>query len=145
MANREAERLFAEGVAFHKQGRIAEAAATYARACEADPAHLAARFNLAVALHERGAHDAAERAYKDAIALKPDLVQALNNLANLHIERGRVAEAVDALLRATSIAPPSSRRGTTSATRCSSSAAPRKPRRDSRRHWNSIPPSSRRG
>ena len=105
MANDEAERLFAEGVAFHRQGRIAEAGAAYARACEADPAHVAARFNLAVALHDRGAHPEAERAYKDAIALKPDLVQALNNLANLYLEQERLAEAVDALTRATKVAP----------------------------------------
>ncbi len=105
MAHAEAERLFAEGVAFHRQGRIAEAGVAYARACEADPTHLAARFNLAVALHARGAHSEAERAYQEAIALKPDLVQALNNLANLYLEQDRMAEAVEALARATKIAP----------------------------------------
>jgi predicted TPR repeat methyltransferase len=100
-----AERLFAEGVAFHKQGRLAEAAACYARACEADPAHVAAQFNLAVALHAQGRDQEAERAYRRAIALKPDLVQALNNLANLLLAHNRVAEALDALMRATAAAP----------------------------------------
>ena len=105
MGSPQAERLFAEGVALHKQGRLAEAAATYARACEADPSHVAAQFNLAVALHADGRHQDAERAYRRAIALKPDLVQALNNLANLLLAHDRVAEALDALMRATAIAP----------------------------------------
>lgn len=105
MANPQAERLFAEGVAHHKQGRAAEAAAAYARACAADPGHLAARFNHAVALQELGRDAEAEGAYKAALALKPDLVQALNNLANLHLAQGRVAEAVDALTRAIRASP----------------------------------------
>lgn len=105
MASAEAERLFAEGVALHKRGRITQALAAYAGACEADPAHVAARFNLAVALHATGDRAGAESAYRRAIALKPDLVQALNNLANLLLEDGRVAEAVDALARATHAAP----------------------------------------
>jgi len=105
LANTPADRLFAEGVAFHKQGRLAEAAASYARACEADPAHVAAQFNLAVALHGQGHDREADRAYRRALALKPDLVQALNNLANLLLAHGRVAEALEALMRATAAAP----------------------------------------
>ena len=105
MGSSPAERLFAEGVAFHKQGRLAEAAASYAGACEADPAHVAAQFNLAVALHAQGRDQEAERAYRRAIALKPDLVQALNNLANLLLAHNRVAEALEALMRATAAAP----------------------------------------
>jgi len=100
-----AGRLFAEGVAFHKQGRLAEAARAYAAACEADPAHVGARFNLAVALHSQGLDAEAERAYRRALAVKPDLVQALNNLANLLLAHERVAEALEALMRATALAP----------------------------------------
>jgi predicted TPR repeat methyltransferase len=105
MANAEAERLFAEGVAFHRQGRLAQAAQSYARACAADPAHVAAQFNLAVALQADGRPLDSEAAYKRALALKPDLVQALNNLANLYLAHNRVAEAFEALMRATKIAP----------------------------------------
>lgn len=105
MGSAEAERLFAEGVALHKQGHVAQAASAYARACEADAAHLAARFNLAIALQAQGRDLEAERAYKQALALKPDLVQALNNLGNLYLAHNRVAEALDALMRATNAAP----------------------------------------
>lgn len=105
MANPQAEHLFAEGVAHHKQGRAAEAAAAYARACAADPGYLAARFNLAVALQALGHDHEAERAYKATLALKPDLVEALNNLANLYLAHDRVAEALHVLLRATKAAP----------------------------------------
>jgi predicted TPR repeat methyltransferase len=105
VASPQAERLFAEGVALHKRGLVAEAAASYANACAADPSHVAARFNLAVALHAGGRHREAESAYRQALALKPDLVQALNNLANLCLEHGRVAEALEALMRATKAAP----------------------------------------
>lgn len=105
MANDEARRLFDEGVAFHRQGRLAQAGALYRRACEADPGHVAARFNLAVALHAEGRHPEAERAYRQALALKPDLVQALNNLANLCLEGGRVDEALATLVQATKTAP----------------------------------------
>ena len=105
MANPQAERHFAEGVAHHKQGLVAEAAAAYARACVADPGHLGARFNLAVALQALGHDHEAERAYKATLALKPDLVEALNNLANLYLAHDRVAEALHVLLRATKAAP----------------------------------------
>jgi predicted TPR repeat methyltransferase len=105
LSTAEAEHLFAEGVANHKQGRVAEAVVAYARACAVDPAHLAARFNLAVALQAVGRDREAEGAYKAALALKPDLVQALNNLANLYLAHERVAEALDALMRATRVSP----------------------------------------
>jgi predicted TPR repeat methyltransferase len=105
MANAEAERLFAEGVALHRQGLLAQAAQSYARACTFDPAHVAAQFNLAVALQADGRHLDSEAAYKRVLALKPDLVQALNNLANLYLAHNRVAEALEALMRATKLAP----------------------------------------
>jgi predicted TPR repeat methyltransferase len=105
LATPQAEHLFAEGVAHHKQGRAAEAAAAYARASAADPGHLAARFNQAVALQALGRDLEAESAYKAALALQPDLVQALNNLANLYLAHDRVAEALDALMRATRASP----------------------------------------
>ena len=105
MANAEADRRFAEGVAFHRQGLLAQAAQSYALACAADPANVAARFNLAVALHGEGRHLDAEAAYKRALVLKPDLVPALNNLANLYLEHNRIAEALEILMRATKAAP----------------------------------------
>lgn len=105
MGDSRAERLFADGVALHRQGRLADAAAAYAEACAADPGHVGARFNLAVALHTQGRDGEAERAYRQALAIRPGLVQALNNLANLLLAHGRVAEALETLVRATSVAP----------------------------------------
>ena len=105
MTAADAQRLFAEGVARHKQGRVAEAAQSYAKACAADPASVAAQFNHAVALQELGLARDAESAYLRSLALKPDLVQALNNLANLCIAQGRLEEAGKLLHRALALAP----------------------------------------
>jgi predicted TPR repeat methyltransferase len=105
LPNPVAEQHFAEGVAHHRQGRHAEAGAAYARACEADPSHIAARFNLAFALQQQGRDLDAESAYKQVLARKPDLVQAHTNLANLYLAHGRVAEALELLMRATKVAP----------------------------------------
>jgi predicted TPR repeat methyltransferase len=99
------QRLFAQGVALHKQGRLAEAASAYAQACAADPASVAAQFNHAVALQALGRDGDAEPAYLRALALKPDLVQALNNLANLYIAANRLEEARVLLHRALAAAP----------------------------------------
>ena len=105
MTAADAQRLFAEGVARHKQGRVAEAAQSYAQACAADPASVAAQFNHAVALQELGLARDAESAYLRSLALKPDLVQALNNLANLCIAQGRLEEGGKLLHRALAAAP----------------------------------------
>lgn len=105
MAAAQAEGLFAEGVGHHSVGRVQEAAAAYAAACAADPDHLAARFNLAVALQALGRDAEAEAAYRAVLARNPGLVQALNNLANLLLAHDRVAEAMDTLVQATRAAP----------------------------------------
>lgn len=46
------------------------------------------------ALLQSGRHEEAARAYRDALALRPNLVPAHNNLANLLADRGEVEDAV---------------------------------------------------
>ena len=49
--------------------------------------------NLACALHQKKEYDEAEREYKEAIRIRPMLIQAHSNLALLYYTRGRYAEA----------------------------------------------------
>ncbi|MCX6376166.1 MAG: tetratricopeptide repeat protein, partial [Armatimonadetes bacterium] len=49
--------------------------------------------NLACALHQQKRYAEAEREYKEAIRIRPMLIQAHSNLALLYYTRGRYAEA----------------------------------------------------
>lgn len=90
------------------QGRSASAAANYRRAIDLlvainpnDPEIAYARHNLGDALAAAGEHREAEAAYQDALARKrvmfgerhPEIAGTLNNLAALHADQGRMAEA----------------------------------------------------
>ena len=54
-------------------------------------------------LQELGRLEEAEASYKQAIALKPDLAEAHNNLGNTLKELGRVGEAIDSYIKALKI------------------------------------------
>jgi Tfp pilus assembly protein PilF len=62
-----------------------------------DPTHEGASFSLALVLESASDLEGAERAYRDALRLKPDDVRALRNLAVLLARSGRKAEALSIL------------------------------------------------
>jgi predicted O-linked N-acetylglucosamine transferase (SPINDLY family) len=85
----EAERLTASG-------RHGDAASLYRiwLAHTVSPLAYAVRFNLGVLLGNAGDHLAAEQAYRDALRLKPDFIEAHLNLGTLLEQQGRIDEAL---------------------------------------------------
>ncbi len=82
----EAERWVVEGLTAHKAGRVVEARAAYSRAAQADPAHFAAQYNLAVAESELQNWPRALSTYEQALALNPADLRARYGFA-LALER----------------------------------------------------------
>ncbi|MBL8838343.1 MAG: tetratricopeptide repeat protein [Alphaproteobacteria bacterium] len=105
----EAAERYAEAVAHHQAGRLAEAERLYRAILAADPRHAFALHHLGVIAHQAGHHDAARRLIEDALALVPDFPEALTNLGLALLALGRHDEAVARLDRAVSIAPDDAR------------------------------------
>ncbi|MBC7802550.1 MAG: methyltransferase domain-containing protein [Candidatus Parcubacteria bacterium] len=82
------------------------AAPCYERAVQMDPAHAKAWNNLGASRHKLGSADAAA-AYRQALALEPDLLPALVNLAYLCRDSGDLGGAEALLARATVLDPAS--------------------------------------
>lgn len=61
--------------------------------------------NLACALHQNKDYDEAEQEYKEAIRIRPMLIQAHSNLALLYYTRGRYAEAWQEILECERFGP----------------------------------------
>ena len=62
-------------------------------------------YQQAAACKKQGKLDEAIAAYQQAIALRPDYIEAYNNLANLLQERGRLSAAIDYLRNAIDLQP----------------------------------------
>ncbi|MDD5628570.1 MAG: tetratricopeptide repeat protein [Elusimicrobia bacterium] len=71
------------GLAFHEQGRYADAACEYRRALELDPGFAEAHNNLGAALAAQGDLAGAERHLRRALELAPDYAKARDNLARV--------------------------------------------------------------
>jgi len=80
-----------------KNGELAAIIPLYRRwiGLNATPERVAAFFNLGVELSNAGDRAASEQAYRQALAINPDLVEALVNLGNTLEGQGRVEEALD--------------------------------------------------
>ena len=95
---------FAQAAAHHQAGRLAEAERLYRQVCAADPNHFPALHRLGVVAHQLGRPDAADILAR-AVALKPDLAEAHNDLGVVLGARGRFAEAASAFERAVALRP----------------------------------------
>jgi protein O-GlcNAc transferase len=95
---------FAQGVAHHRAGRLAEAERLYRQVCAADPKHFDALHRLGVVAHQLGRPDAADILAR-AVALRPDVAEAHNDLGVVLGARGRLAEAAAAFERAVALRP----------------------------------------
>lgn len=97
--------LFAEAVARHQAGRIADADALYRQVLACEPDHPEAHCNLGVALRAQRRPAEAIAAYRRALALRPDYAQAHFNLGNALKDEGRLPEATAAFERAAALNP----------------------------------------
>jgi len=62
-------------------------------------------YQQAIILHQKGKLSNAEKAYKKAIKINPNFVEAHSNLGNILLERGRLKEAYNAFLKALKLLP----------------------------------------
>lgn len=100
-----AAREFARGIDLHREGKLEEAARSYARALELDPGHVDALNNIGVVLRAQGRIDAALAAYQRGLALRPDDPGLLANLGSTLRAKGQHRKAVEVLHRAIALAP----------------------------------------
>jgi protein O-GlcNAc transferase len=100
--------LFAEAMAAHRAGRLAEAQQLYADILAVQPAHFDARHLAGVAAMQQGDLVRAVAMIGDAIAADPDnptFADATNNLAVALKGQGRTAEAIAAYGRVIALRP----------------------------------------
>ena len=95
---------FAQAAAHHQAGRLAEAERLYRQVCAANPDHFAAFHRLGVVAHQLGRPEAPDILAR-AVALKPEVAEAHNDLGVVLGARGRFAEAAAAFQRATALRP----------------------------------------
>jgi predicted O-linked N-acetylglucosamine transferase (SPINDLY family) len=93
------------GNALKAQGRLPEAASSFALAAQLLPGAVEPRFNLASTLHALGRRDEAAQAYAAVLALNPAFDGAHNNLGALLQAWGRPIQAIAALRCALAINP----------------------------------------
>ena len=92
------------GLVVRRAGQAGGALRLLSRALRLDPAMAEPRLNLGNMLRDHG-HGAAAAAYRSAIALRPELAAAYENLGGLHRGQGRSAEAERACRRAIRLNP----------------------------------------
>jgi tetratricopeptide (TPR) repeat protein len=97
--------LFAEALARHKAGRLAEADALYRRVLADNPRHVDALHLAGVIAAQSGRHAEAEALIGRALALSPDFALAHYNHGNALRALGRHADALAAFQRAVRLDP----------------------------------------
>src|SRR3984885_3660670 len=100
----EIARQFAAALDHHKAGRLAEAERLYRQVCAADPSHAGSFHRLGVVAHQLGRPDAVELLQR-AVALKPDVAEAHNDLGNVLGAQGKFVQAAAAFERAAALKP----------------------------------------
>jgi protein O-GlcNAc transferase len=102
--NPQADRQFAQALEHHRAGRLAGAERLYRQVCTADPGHFDGLHRLGVVAHQLGRADAPDILAR-AVALRPDVAEAHNDLGVVLGARGRFAEAATAFERAVALKP----------------------------------------
>jgi SAM-dependent methyltransferase len=92
--------IFAAAIANHRSGAFAAAERQYRQILAADPNHAEAHSRIGAVLMAQGKIRQAISHLERAVALKPDLFEALGNLAQAYLASGQRAEAVLAALAA---------------------------------------------
>ena len=102
---REAVRMFGDGLTHHHDGELEEAARLYGQALILNPNIPDIYNNLGVALRALGKPEASAACYHRALALSPDNGGAYTNLGNVLRGLGRLKAAVDSHRRAVELTP----------------------------------------
>ena len=96
----------AVGAILGSRGDMAAAAVAFEKAVTEDPNELSARYNLGLALHELGRHEAATGHFRLAVEAHPGYHEAWIGLARALRALGRSAESGEALRALMSLDPP---------------------------------------
>jgi len=104
-----AEAHVALGTVYRETGRTAEAQAELERARELEPRSDAALLGLANVLLARNLPDEAEKAYRDAIAARPDYWALHSYLGAFYYRRGRIDDAEKEFRRVVELTPDNAR------------------------------------
>jgi predicted O-linked N-acetylglucosamine transferase (SPINDLY family) len=88
-----AKSLSQQGVAFARQGKLAEAVATFEQAVRQFPQVAESHYNLGLALSQQGHTDRALASYRRAIEVKPGYAAAHSNLGVMLLSLRRLEEA----------------------------------------------------
>jgi predicted O-linked N-acetylglucosamine transferase (SPINDLY family) len=96
---------WAEGLALHRAGRLAEAEERYRRALDSDPGHFEARHHLGIIHYQRGEHIAAIRQIDAALVVNRDVAAAHNNRGVALAALERSEQALASYDRAIALAP----------------------------------------
>ncbi|HTD59753.1 MAG TPA: tetratricopeptide repeat protein [Gemmatimonadaceae bacterium] len=86
--------MLQQGMAHHREGRLAEAAECYRRVPPSHPEYENARYMLGVIAHQEGRVEEAITAYRRALEIQPEFVDGYSNLGNALQELGRFEEAL---------------------------------------------------
>jgi tetratricopeptide (TPR) repeat protein len=107
LREREAVRMFGDGLSRHHDGDLKEAARLYGQALILSPNIPDIYNNLGVALRALGKAEASAACYHRVLALNPDNGSAYTNLGNVLRQLGRFEAAVDSHRRAVELSPDS--------------------------------------
>ena len=97
--------LFADGLAHHQAGRLAEAERLYASVLATRPDHFDSRHLLGVVHYQRGNHAEAVRQFDIALRRDRNNIHALNNRGSALKELNRLDEALASYDRALAVKP----------------------------------------
>jgi len=88
-------------------GKFVAARSIYLRLIERNPRDADGHIGLALALDGEGQRGAAEKSFREAVAVEPGFWATYNSLGGFLFERGRVDEAIEAYRRVTELTPSS--------------------------------------
>lgn len=91
---------YARGSAAFKAGDLPTAKAAFEAAIKKNPKQADAHYALALVLDKTGDRAGAEKGYKDALSIQPDMTEAAENLTALYVEAQRYDDAIATAKRA---------------------------------------------
>lgn len=107
LREREAVRMFSQGLELHRKGNLEEAVLLYGQAIQLNQNFPDIYNNLGVALRALGKREASAACYQRSLCLKPDHAGAYTNLGNVLRELGRLEVAAASHRRAVELDPTS--------------------------------------